>query len=170
MVDGESKGRTIRKFASKTSWQRRKCQLKEDALRSTRALPPLLAPKKSPATKKVESYPELEDPMIEDQNDHEDDLLLGDDAAGPYEHLRLATESNEVESWDPVIQDSNAPVSGKQKDTSPNPEPVIIQSPWSGLESTMILDSFATYPVEILPEHQNMIHRCEFECFWGPGP
>jgi hypothetical protein len=35
-------------------------------------------------------------------------------------------------------------------------------SPWNVLVSTMIMDTFATFPVEFLPGHQDLIQYCKF--------
>jgi hypothetical protein len=80
----------------------------------------------------------------------------------------LSSDANDIESLLAATGESNAPGTNmcrenqdRNSDTRCSGTPTN-PSPWSVLASTMMMDTFATFPVEFLPEHQELLHYCKF--------
>ena len=158
-----SNTRTIRSHVMRQSWQQRKKQKPGKVVPSTR----ILAPKDIHTTGTVNvegvqaddtystpsemdpiSYSYLQMPPPPDSSANEDwDSTFNNGQSGNTN----GTESL-LACWENQDHNSDTRCSG----IPANP------SPWDVLVSTMVMDTFATFPVQFFPEYQDLIYYCKF--------
>jgi hypothetical protein len=170
-----SNNRTIRSHIMRQSWRQRKKQTPVKVIRRTG----ILAPKVIHATGRikvdgVQTGDKYSTPSEMDPVPHvyvlvppSPDVSANKDWGSAFNDT-LSSDANDIESLLATTGESNALGTSMCREnqdrnsdtrcsgTLTNP------SPWSVLASTMMMDTFATFPVEFLPEHQELVHYCKF--------
>jgi hypothetical protein len=171
-----SNTRTIRSHVMRQSWrQRKKQQTPGNVIRSTG----ILAPKVIHTTGRIKaggvqtgekySTPSEADPVphVYVLMPPSPDVPANKDWGSAFNDTP-SSDANDIESLLAATGESNALATNmcrenqdRNSDTRCSGTPTN-SSPRSVLASTMMMDTFAPFPVEFLPEHQELVHYCKF--------